>query len=194
MSCQGLTQGRGHQAQEADLCIPHPPLQSPVQPPAAFRRTVAGPQSPIHAPHTCQAPKGLAQDSRCGGGGGWGCSHRHIRCPGRLALAHPCREGQGPAAFLSAGLGPGSCHAWQLHLLPHSLEHTGCRRADNSLLCSMWLQGCGKVGKASCRRRRWPGCHSQTDRELCDPGQAPALLCASEVIARSLPRSYSQGC
>ncbi|XP_028348197.1 uncharacterized protein [Physeter macrocephalus] len=96
-----------------------PPPAAPVQPPAAFCRAVARRQSPIHAPHTSQAPRGWPGTAGVEPGGAGGCGHQHIRRPRRLALGHPCREGQCPAAFPSAGPGPGSCHAWQLHLLPH---------------------------------------------------------------------------
>lgn len=53
-----------------------------------------------------------------------GCGHQHICHPRRLAHAHPHGEGQCPAAFRSTGPDPGSCHAQQLHLLPHGPQKT----------------------------------------------------------------------
>lgn len=124
MSCQGVIQssvtpGPGSSSVSPVSPPPAPPPGAPVQPPAAFCRAVARLQSPIHAPHTSQAPRGWPRTAGVEPGGAGGCGHQRIRRPRRLALGHPCREGQCPAAFLSAGPDPGSCRAWKLHLLRH---------------------------------------------------------------------------
>lgn len=87
------------------------------------RGTASAGQLPTHPRPPASGP-GQPAGSQAAALGG--CGHQHIRRPGHWARAHPRGEGQCPAAFRSAGPDPGSCHARQLHLLPHGPQETGC--------------------------------------------------------------------
>ena len=124
------------------------------------------PRSPVLQGHrlcraaarSSQAPQPLAQDGQQRARRRWGgCGHQHICHPRRLAHAHPHGEGQCPAAFRSTGPDPGSCHAQQLHLLPHGPQKTRAAVGTDGCPSPPPLQRWRLRGRPNFQPRSGPG-------------------------------------